>query len=629
MKNGWKTKTLGDVADISAGNSAPQAESLFKDGTYPFFRTADTGRVRFGDIYKSTDYLNEEGIRGLRRFPKGTILFPKSGASTFLNHRVMLGVEGCVSSHLATIVADEAQIKPRFLLYFLSTVASQDLIQDHAYPSLNLPTIAGIGIQTPPLSEQQRIVGILDEAFEGIATTKANTEKNLANARALFESHLHSVFTKRGKGWVEKSLSELCGIKHGFAFKSEFFTSEGDYVLLTPGNFYESGGYRDRGEKQKYYIGEIPRDYVLSEGDLLVAMTEQAAGLLGSPILVPESEKFLHNQRLGLVTKKPGVPWINEFFFHVFNTQPVRKEIHDSASGVKVRHTSPTKIGEVIVSFPTSLSEQRAIVSTLKDLREETQRLESIYQQKLVALEALKKSLLNQAFTGQLSADESTQSVSVAIPFPQMLPNINTTDLHAGILAMAYDFHEKAGELRYFGHVKAEKIAHMVEARLGIYLGRKPVKDAAGPNDFTHLIKVEHRARKTNFFDFKQVRGGPYQVLKLRGFNRLLDETRTALGQRLADVEGLLQWMLPMTVQQAEIVATVYAAWNNLLLDGRKPTDEEIVREAREDWHPDKLKIEREKFFKAIGWLRKEGVVPEGKGPPVIAKGKRVVKKSA
>jgi type I restriction enzyme S subunit len=84
-------------------------------------------------------------------------------------------------------------------------------------------------------------------------------------------------------------------------------------VLLTPGNFYETGGYRDRGEKQKYYTGEIPSGYVLNQGELLVAMTEQAAGLLGSPILVPESGKFLHNQRLGLVTNKLGVAWSNEF----------------------------------------------------------------------------------------------------------------------------------------------------------------------------------------------------------------------------------------------------------------------------------------------------------------------------
>lgn len=194
----------------------------------------------------------------------------------------------------------------------------------------------------------------------------------------------------------------LCDIKHGFAFKSESFTDAGEYVLLTPGNFYESGGYRDRGDKQKYYVGDIPAGFVLSEGDLLVAMTEQAAGLLGSPILVPESGKFLHNQRLGLVTKKAGAIWANEFFFHVFNTRAVRSAMHDSASGAKVRHTSPTKIGDVVVSFPTSLARQLEISEILNGLERETQELSNVYWRKLAALGELKKSLLHQAFTGQL-----------------------------------------------------------------------------------------------------------------------------------------------------------------------------------------------------------------------------------
>ena len=86
----------------------------------------------------------------------------------------------------------------------------------------------------------------------------------------------------------------------------------------------------------------------------------------------------------------------------MFNTQPVRKAIHASASGVKVRHTSPTKIGEVVVAFPTSLAEQKRIVATLELLREETQRLARLYERKLATLEALKKSLLHQAFTGAL-----------------------------------------------------------------------------------------------------------------------------------------------------------------------------------------------------------------------------------
>lgn len=149
-------------------------------------------------------------------------------------------------------------------------------------------------------------------------------------------------------------------------------------------------------------MGDIPSDYVLDEGALLVAMTEQAAGLLGSPILIPGPGRFLHNQRLGLVISKGDVEWSNEFFFHIFNAAKIRKDIHAGATGVKVRHTSPTKIGALRVSFPASVGEQRAIVAKLDALSGEVQRLESIYQQKLAALDELKQSLLDRAFSGAL-----------------------------------------------------------------------------------------------------------------------------------------------------------------------------------------------------------------------------------
>jgi type I restriction enzyme, S subunit len=382
MKAG-KTRQLDDVCNVEYGTRVVQkrdggsAYSVYGGGGATFrmdgFNREDRVVIaRFGMSEECTRFvagkffLNDSG---LTVSPKNGILLPR-----FLDYQML-----SLNDHI----------------YALGKGAAQK--------NLDVPAFRTLPLFVPSDTEtQQRIVRILDEAFEGIATAKGNAEKNLQNARALFESYVQSVFAQRGEGWVERPLARLCDIKHGFAFKSEFFTDHGDYVMLTPGNFYESGGYRDRGDKQKYYCGEIPRDYVLKKGDLLVAMTEQAAGLLGSPILIPESDKFLHNQRLGLVTKKPGVPWTNEFFFHVFNTQPVRKEIHDGASGVKVRHTSPTKIGELVVWFPTSISEQRAIVSKLSDLDDETKHLESIYRQKLAALDALKKSLLHQAFTGAL-----------------------------------------------------------------------------------------------------------------------------------------------------------------------------------------------------------------------------------
>jgi type I restriction enzyme S subunit len=388
---------------VNVGHVGPSSMHRDPNGV-PFLmgKNVGFGAISIRNLERVTqDFHRSQPKSQLRAGDVVVVRIGKSGQAAKVPEA--LGEANCSG---LVIIKQPLRIDTDFLVYFLNSpigrANSASQTRGSTRLTLNTESVASALVPVPPLPEQQRIVGILDEAFEGFSNAKANAEKNLQNARAIFESHLQSVFTQRGPGWVEKPLSELCNIKHGFTFKGEFFTDSGDYVLLTPGNFYESGGYRDRGEKQKYYCGEIPDGFILSKGDMLVAMTEQAAGLLGSPILIPESGRFLHNQRLGLVTKKPGVPWTNEFFFHVFNTQGVRKEIHYSASGVKVRHTSPTKIGEVVVAFPTNLSEQKRIVSNVGSLSDETQHLASLYERKLGALEALKKSLLHQAFTGQL-----------------------------------------------------------------------------------------------------------------------------------------------------------------------------------------------------------------------------------
>lgn len=410
MKAGWKTKTLDEACYFSNGLWKGEKEPLVKVGVIRNTNFTKDGALDDSDIA----YLDVEAKKfEKRRLQYGDIILEKSGGgpkqavgrvALFDKHEGLYSFSNFTS---ALRVKNPQELDFRFLhklLYWTYLSGVTESMQSNSTGIRNLDGSAykAIEIAFPSISEQQRIVVILNEAFSGIATARAAAEQSRQNARALFESHLQSVFSQRGEGWSEAPLSSLCDIKHGFAFKSEFFTSDGEYVLLTPGNFYESGGYRDRGEKQKYYCGEIPSGFVLRQGDLLVAMTEQAAGLLGSSILVPSSGKYLHNQRLGLVVGKTGVPWSNEFFFHVFNTPAVRKAIHDSASGVKVRHTSPRKIGEVTVAFPQSIDEQKTIVAQLEALQEETQRLEVLYHRKLEVLNQLKQSLLHRAFSGQL-----------------------------------------------------------------------------------------------------------------------------------------------------------------------------------------------------------------------------------
>jgi type I restriction enzyme S subunit len=122
-------------------------------------------------------------------------------------------IDGYVSSHLATIKAKAQIADDKYLLHYLTTVDAKDLMQDIAYPSLKTSDIGLIPVPLPPLHEQQRIVTILDEAFAAIDQAKANTERNLKNAKELFESYLQGVFENKGDGWEEKKLIDVCELK--------------------------------------------------------------------------------------------------------------------------------------------------------------------------------------------------------------------------------------------------------------------------------------------------------------------------------------------------------------------------------------------------------------------------------
>ena len=379
MKKDWRSVTVGNILQLEYGKPLPEGDRV-DDGMYP--------------VYGAN---GEKGRTNHCYYDQPSIIVGRKGSAGELN----LSDGGFWPLDVTYFVKLKSEIDLRFVYYLLTRLDLPSLAKG-VKPGINRNEVYAITVSVPGLKEQQRIVAILDEAFQGIAAAAANAERNLSNSRSLFESSLESRLAGGGATWATKPLSVICTFKHGFAFKSEHFRPEGDYVLLTPGNFYERGGYRDRGEKQKYYRGDFPTDFLLKPGDLLVAMTEQASGLLGSPIIVPESGAFLHNQRLGLVKTRPGVPWLNDFFFYAFNTLAFRKAVHDSASGVKVRHTSPSKLGEITISFPQSLEEQKAVVSEMQEAATDALRLEGIYYKKLATLEELKQSLLYQAFSGNL-----------------------------------------------------------------------------------------------------------------------------------------------------------------------------------------------------------------------------------
>ena len=251
-------------------------------------------------------------------------------------------------------------------------------------------------------SEQHRIVALLDEAFNGIATARANAEKNLHNARDLFESYLQSVFTQRGEGWVEEPLESL--IESSLIGLTRSTREQGDdkkypYVKMnhiTRDNRFEFTDY----VKVDATIEEADR-FVLKDGDFLFN-TRNSHELVGkSCIYTPALEgAVLYNNNLMRIRFKSGID--ARFVLFAFSCRTVAEELEGLKSGTtNVSAIYFKDLRNLRIPLPPTAKQER-ISDELIALSGETQRLESLYQRKLVALDALKQSLLHQAFSGQL-----------------------------------------------------------------------------------------------------------------------------------------------------------------------------------------------------------------------------------
>ena len=319
----------------------------------------------------------------------------------------IMKTSGCI--HDGWLVLHQPKVDPDYLYYVLSSdlVFNQfdRLAAGSTVRNLNIGLAKSVKIPYPPLAEQQRIVSLLDEVFAGLATPKANAEKNIQNARALFESHLQSVFAQRGPEWGETTIGGLCDIKHGYAFDGADFSSdvpEGNPLVVTPGNFTDDGKLLFNERNTKRFSGNAPAGFRFAIGDLVVVMTDLSSKMkiLGKPAFI-ETDNILHNQRIGrLVFSTDRVE--KRLLYYFMMTEGFLKNIKMSSTGTMVKHTAPKRIMSNVIAFPENRKDQRAIVSKLDDLRQETQRLAGIYGRKITELEALKKSLLQQAFAGEL-----------------------------------------------------------------------------------------------------------------------------------------------------------------------------------------------------------------------------------
>jgi len=264
---------------------------------------------------------------------------------------------------------------------------------------VKLPFVKSLQIPLPPLPEQQRIVGILDEAFDGIATAKANAEKNLQNARALFESHLQSVFTLRGEGWEERRLGDLVTFRNGINFTK---SSRGDSVKIVGVKDFKNNFWSPLDNLDTVTTDGTLRDTdKLKENDLLFVRSNGNMELIGRCLLVGAVTEKITHSGFTIRARLSGDGLLPKYLCHYLKSNNARREMIDSGIGTNIKSLNQATLSALVIPFPSS-AEQGRIVEQIETLNVETQHLGTIYQQKFAALDDLKKSLLNQAFSGAL-----------------------------------------------------------------------------------------------------------------------------------------------------------------------------------------------------------------------------------
>lgn len=393
MKKGWVTKTLGEV--LMKGETVNPAQA--PETEFDYIDVSSVSNLSF-TIEETQRLKGKDAPSRARRLVRtNDILFATIRPTLQRIAVVPSNLDQQVCSTGYFVLRPKLELNHRFLFYSLFTSAfmgeMESLQKGASYPAVTDAEVRSQSLAFPPLAEQQRIVGVLDEAFAGLATAQANAEKNLQNARALFESHLQSVFTQRGKGWVETTLGEAFDVRDGTHDSPKYHAT--GFPLITSKNLKREGLSFDdiRLISEKDYR-DINKRSAVHKGDVLFAMI----GTIGNPTLVDVEPNFAI-KNVALFKNPHGQS--GAFLKHYLASAWVISKMMQDAKGTTQKFVGLGYLRSFPINLPL-LATQLGVVEGLDALATETQRLASLYQQKLAALAALKKSLLHQAFSGEL-----------------------------------------------------------------------------------------------------------------------------------------------------------------------------------------------------------------------------------
>lgn len=398
MKKGWQTKKLGEVLEKTETVDPRRSPNT----TFDYIDVSGVSNLTFS-IEETQRLKGKDAPSRARKLVRtNDILFATIRPTLQRIAIVPAKFDKQVCSTGYFVLRPKPELHHRFVFYSLFTKGfinqMESLQKGASYPAVTNGNVRDQSLAFPPLPEQKRIVGILDDAFAGIAAAKATAEQNLQNARALFESHLNAVFTQKGKGWEEKILGECCSFENGdrganYPSKSARTATGIPFInaghLTDHGLDFQSMNYIPRERFNLLGAGKI------RSGDILFCLR----GSLGKFACVGSlSEGAIASS---LVIVRPDKVVLPGFVLSYFRSHLCAVMINQFKNGAAQPNLSANSLSRFIIPVP-SLKEQRAIVNMLDALSAETTRLSAHYARKLELLEELKKSLLHRAFAGEL-----------------------------------------------------------------------------------------------------------------------------------------------------------------------------------------------------------------------------------
>jgi type I restriction enzyme S subunit len=399
MKKGWQTKKLGDLCEIELGKTPARANKLFWDEKQEtsnvWLSIADLLKVEDKIVVNSKEYLSDEGAAISKIVRKGTLLV---SFKLTLGRLAFAGRDLFTNEAIAALtIFNERELSKEYLFYFLHFFNWRKAAENDVKlkgMTLNKAKLRELQVYFPLPPEQKRIVSILDEAFEGISAAVANAEKNLANARELFDGYLNSVFSQKGEGWVENQLSDICDITSKLVDPREpdFIDlphlGAGNMISMT-GELVDIKTAREEGLKSgKFLFDDTMVLYSKIRPYLMKACRPDFSGLCSADVY-PLSPLGKHLDR--------------NFLFHMLMSRQFTDYAIAGSDRAGMPKVNRDHLFRYSVCLPT-IDEQTRLASKLDAISAESGRLEAIYQQKLAALAALKQSILQKAFAGELTA---------------------------------------------------------------------------------------------------------------------------------------------------------------------------------------------------------------------------------